>query len=110
MGSSINQDYLSGNYYDSFHFLVESNCSHRHAADLLHLQHPNSRSLCAMAKRTATELGSEICAMAMQIMGEEGLLAVSKLSLVVFSNSLLSFYLRLIILKGIFEIFVFIRS
>lgn len=109
MGSSISQDCLSGNYYDSFHFLVASNCSHRHAADLLHLQHPNSRSLCAMAKRTATELGSEICAMAMQIMGEEGLLAVSKLSLA-FSNSLLSFYLRLIILKGIFEIFVFIRS
>jgi alkylation response protein AidB-like acyl-CoA dehydrogenase len=49
---------------------------YRHCADLLFEKHPAATPLCAMAKRTATEYSSEICATAMQLMGPEGLLEV----------------------------------
>jgi hypothetical protein len=43
---------------------------------MLYQNHPASREYCAMAKRMATEQGSEICGTAMQLMGPEGLLQV----------------------------------
>lgn len=74
--------------------------------------HPLSRQYCAMAKRMATENGSEVCAMAMQLMGIEGLMAVT------FSFYSSCHYIMIIILvhhrklelKDISEISVCIKS